>query len=354
MKSELAAQEQEARQVILPSFLLAGALRRTGPNTILRRMQDLKGREFELVRWRSGPPIADRMVQLVLTAMRAHARTGLRGTDNAFDLLQLSEPPGSASVVPAVFVEKVHRQSLWATRLKKEDEGVLRQAYRVLLEDFPVTTVQKVGGEQLSTDEGRGQAIAQLSSKFGGEIVELDDKRMGWVLRPTDSGAARVKWTQQWQCKEDATCVGLIASKADPQYGYSGQNDVRVKMSEEMKRVMKEIGGAVSYGFLCPDWAAQRFRTVVPCKGTVDYEWRRTGQAVNLGILFSVLGTKYPAKAIYSFYLSLRILCTKRLKNSANATTMDPCYGPASRMPSHVAGGGTTGTMLQASRQQSS
>ena len=133
-------------------------------------------------------------------------------------------------------------------------------------------------------------------------------KRMGWVLRPTDSGDARVKWTQQWQCKEDATCVGLIASKADPQYGYSDQNDVRVKMSEEKKRVMKETGGAVSYGFLCPDWAAQRFRTVVPCKGTVDYEWRRTGQAVNLGILFYVLGTKYPAKTIYSFYLSLRIL----------------------------------------------
>ena len=77
---------------------------------------------------------------------------------------------------------------------------------------------------------------------------------------------------------------------------------------------------------LKPDWAQQTWRVVAPCRGTMDFQWVRTGVVASLGQLFLVLGTYFTAAEIYQFYRTLRIVAVKRRKQikgqpaSANTT----------------------------------
>ena len=115
---------------------------------------------------------------------------------------------------------------------------------------------------------------------------------------------------------------------------------------ENVKRAARESG--LDARDLRPKWEAQTLRSVVPCEGTEDYEWRRTGQVVTLGTLFMALGKHHSARAIYHFYRTLRIVTTKKLKN---AVLDDAAPGSASARVAGLAG--TAGTMLQPSRMKS-
>ena len=80
----------------------------------------------------------------------------------------------------------------------------------------------------------------------------------------------------------------------------------------------------------------------MPCVGTKEYEWRRSGQVVTFGDLVKLLGKKRSIRAIYHFFRTLRIVATKRPHDSV-------LVGAASGSANvRVAGlTGTTGTTLQ-------
>ena len=80
----------------------------------------------------------------------------------------------------------------------------------------------------------------------------------------------------------------------------------------------------------------------MPCVGTKDYEWRRSGQVVTFGDLVKLLGKKRSIRAIYHFFRTLRIVATKRPHDSV---LVGATSGSANV---RVAGlTGTTGTTLQ-------
>ena len=196
------------------------------------------------------------------------------------------------------------------------------------------------------TDLGRARSVVQLVSKHSGEIVEFDHTKMGWMLHrlvpPGSASGPSVEWNQQWNCKEDGSPT--FDAPKDTEYGYTRVPDSITKMSEDIQRVLNSsyhelIAIQDEVDPLLPHWEAQRLRTVVPCVGTQAYEWRRTGQVVTLGTLFMALGKRYSAAAIYYFYRTLRIVATKKPKNTSRKAAA-PGYASA-----HVGRPvGTTGT----------
>ena len=78
---------------------------------------------------------------------------------------------------------------------------------------------------------------------------------------------------------------------------------------------------------LRPNWREQWNRLQVPCMGTNDYMWFRTGEVTTLGELFLALGREYTAASIYAFFRTLRVVVVKRRKGksykpgSASAST---------------------------------
>ena len=63
-----------------------------------------------------------------------------------------------------------------------------------------------------------------------------------------------------------------------------------------------------------PDWDAQVIRVRIPCRGNINFEWRRSGLVVSLGELMQALGKDFTAKQVYYFYHTLRIVAMKRQK----------------------------------------
>ena len=111
--------------------------------------------------------------------------------------------PGSASATPEGFVRQAHTRSLQVTTLKDPGQAARREEYAKLLERFPFTVAKKVGDLQLTTPEGRAQAVAQLVNKHSGELVELDRSRAAWILRPVVPGSASTIDGDQWLCRAD-------------------------------------------------------------------------------------------------------------------------------------------------------
>ena len=191
---------------------------------------------------------------------------------------------------------------------------------------------------------------------------------------PPGSASGFEQWSQQWYCKQDGECVD---KEKDSEYGFPITDDALLRISEEVKRVVidterRKTCQEIATEEFCetqypqkweaedsqrtiyyPKWKAQRLRTVVPCAGTEEYEWRRTGQVVTLGVFSMALGSKYSVKSIYHFYRTLCIVTVKRAKNATlnkhrtpgSASVMEPGAFP---MRCRV---GTTGTILQPSRQ---
>ena len=111
-------------------------------------------------------------------------------------------------------------------------------------------------------------------------------------------------------------------------------------MNIEVRRVLQEpmAKSRLSAAQLASDFQQQHLRVIVPCAGTTEYEWRRTGVVVTLGELFILLGEKWAAAAIYYFYRTLRIVALKRRKNSSAGA---PASGRAT---------GLTGSEFQAAK----
>ena len=96
---------QDARQEMLPSSLQPTVHSWTPESDAFRQMQAMKAREVEHVRWRAArPAVRDPELQCVEHAMRTAAR---RVIQTRVDLAELSGSPGSASVHPATFLNRM-------------------------------------------------------------------------------------------------------------------------------------------------------------------------------------------------------------------------------------------------------
>ena len=99
--------------------------------------------------------------------------------------------------------------------LKLKNDAALREKYSALLFDIPHISVQKVGEAQLETPEGQAKAIRQLIGKHGGELVELDRRRVNWTLESVPPGSAGDKVSEQWYCRP----LGVKAGERDLDFG---------------------------------------------------------------------------------------------------------------------------------------
>ena len=97
--------EKYSLQEMLPPFLQPTEKRWTATCPALRKVQEMKAREVEHVRWRAArPAVRDPELQCVEHAMRTAAR---RVIQTRVDLAELSGSPGSASVHPATFLNRM-------------------------------------------------------------------------------------------------------------------------------------------------------------------------------------------------------------------------------------------------------
>ena len=175
------------------------------PSTTLLDMQAMKGRAVEHVRFRIVGEFADVSRLAVQLVMRQEAFKYLKDHSASFDtkVLFSESPPGSARQISAVmgpqaFVKAAHTRSLQVTRFKDVREQSLRDEYKELLSEFPASTLEKVGKEQMKSPLGRGRAVSQLVSLHAGEVVEVDPSRTTWHLRRKPCSSTVWREDGQW------------------------------------------------------------------------------------------------------------------------------------------------------------
>ena len=96
---------QDARLNLLPAYLQPKEQSWTPESEAFREMQAMKSREVEHVRWRAArPAVRDPELQCVEHATRTAARRGIQAR---VDIAELSGSPGSASVHPATFLNRM-------------------------------------------------------------------------------------------------------------------------------------------------------------------------------------------------------------------------------------------------------
>ena len=189
--------------------------------------------------------------------------------------------PGFASATPAGFVKQAHQHSLQVTIFKDPGQHARRQEYAKLLEQFPFSTANKFGDLQLTTPEGRGQAVGQLVNKHSGEVVELDRMRASWVLLPVVPGSASAFDGDQWLCRAD----GKEADTREFEFGApapEGQPfNVALSMESELKRIAA-LEPDLRSADLAPHWPGGSAGRAV--HGT----WKEVDSSSHLSILPNV------------------------------------------------------------------
>ena len=250
-----------------------------------------------------------------------------------------SASPDFRPMEPQQFIEAAHKRSLQVAIFKKDNQVNLREQYKMLLSDFPRTTVHKVGDSQMDTLVGRGRALTQLVSLHSGEVVELDQTRTRWHLRPKSAPCSSSSdWNSpQWHCCENGVPVGTPKVRLDrDEYGRSAVSDMNEDIVDQAKIAANTLDLAPDHFF--PAWEDQTNRVLVPCKGADEWQWHRAGPVITLGELFMALGKNYTAAVIYSFYRTCRLVVLKKGKQAQRSCGTPSCASVT----------GTTGSALQA------
>ncbi|CAK0799542.1 unnamed protein product [Prorocentrum cordatum] len=254
--------------------------------------------------------------------------------------------PGSASATQASqslgdFLHAASRRSLQVTAFHskpKPGEPDRRPALR------------KLSRQQLETADGCARAVVQLATGLHkGEVVELDPEQTRWVLveKAPGSASASTGFSAQWFCVAGGQPAGVnLFPHQWPEFGQPRGQIALADIRDQIAGLQGRLGNAdtVDWRTYCPDWVAQRYRCVVPCASTTDYEWVRLGPVVTLGELFVQLGKFFTAKRMCAFFRTLRIVALKRDKLSTNEAP-----GSASAVPGPTTGG-VAGGPLQAHR----
>jgi hypothetical protein len=103
---------------------------------------------------------------------------------------------------------------------------------------------------------------------------------------------------------------------------------------------------------LLPDWSAQRFRILCPCKNNSRYIWVRSSNVISLGELFSQLSDTFDAASIYYLYLHFAIVAVKRWKGKKRHQLPDDGHDGRQALPAQpsltgMAAAGLSGASLQ-------
>ena len=143
------------RSDMFPEFLQPNTcLDRLGISEAMRRMQAMKEREVEFVRWRSSTTKADdpRIRAGMMAMQRALRRFVASPNSDVTELGQLEECTISGNTPPAAFLKDMHSRALKVSLLNKEEHHGLRAQYQHLITALPQTAVIKIGEDNLRMD----------------------------------------------------------------------------------------------------------------------------------------------------------------------------------------------------------
>ena len=122
-----------------------------------------------------------------------------------------------------------------------------RWRYRTLLEALPPIVREKVGDEQLGTDEGRVKAIIGLVNKHSGEMVQLKKSHPDWTLEWRD--CASLPLHEQWFCRAN----GAPSTRPDKDFGWPRYPGVELDMDRQITIALERYNSVASVRELRPD-----------------------------------------------------------------------------------------------------
>ncbi|MEE3192584.1 MAG: hypothetical protein VX267_03750, partial [Candidatus Thermoplasmatota archaeon] len=282
-------------------------------------LEELRARALDHVRWRitvdRAPTVEFCSLMDAVTAVVRQSLT-VPGQTCASDLGRLTASVGTYNDCKE-FVEGMHKAALRVT-----DQNTMAKR---LLSRLPDITFAKFGDEVMNSAASKEHAIVSLVSKHAGEVVEPVPAdygtvaTMGWELHKHEPANATARkryryWHAQFYCNE---CGGEARGEIEPiEYGKPVAPEVARDIDQRIED-MARVTGDSPLEFQ-PDWRRQWNRLLVPCGGTVPFEWRRTGQVTTLGQLFLTLGDQWNAAIIYEYYLRLRMVAVKKRKKSGS------------------------------------
>jgi len=300
---------EDAKKEMFPEYLQPRVWQKLGVSKALAKMQAMKGREIEKIRWRSSSAqVPDPQFQCLMHSMKSALWLWCRTKPAGEEMGHLESVLCQGGVKAEDFLVTMNRKSLSVSDLRKKDQQSRRKEYRALLEKLPTIAIKKVEHEQLQTIVGHAQALQQLVNKHTGELVELEESRVAacpwWLVRGTHD---QFQLSEQWFCTSSGQAVGpgeiqkewTPFNSRDPK----ATQQVELEMDNEITRVLSQEPSLASSKKLVPplmqpDWDKQQYRVTVPCVGTDRYCWVRTGAVITLGQLFLILGRSHEAKLI--------------------------------------------------------
>ena len=133
--------------------------------------------------------------------------------------------------------------------------------------------------------------VKELCSRHRGEAIEVC--RSTWTLHAQGPPHADSIHTQL-----------LLGSEVEPASG-GFRNTVIQTMAEFGAQVVFSEGGHR------PDWKNMKSRWITPDCISTAHHWQRSCKVITLSMLFSKLGNRWSARALYDFYMSQRIVVLK-------------------------------------------
>ena len=150
------------------------------------------------------------------------------------------------------------------------------------------------------------QAVRGLLNLHRGEVVEVPTHNTNrWTLACMHGIDMKDAFPEQFQKGPDFRPRKL--NNAD-------NNLIKMLLLKTLlQHRLKERG--IDRNALQPDWKNQKNRLWVPCQGTTEFAWLRSGNVITLGELFHTLHHKYTCREIYQLYLHLDVVAVKWKKD---------------------------------------
>ena len=202
------------------------------------------------------------------------------------------------------FLEACRHRSLEFRNWNKDEEILEHKEY--FFSSLPEKAEEKFRDYIEFSFRGKYQAACGLLDLHRGEVVALPcDMTFPWCLSYVeDDNLIDIGSHRQFDLGPDYR---------PPKFSRSQRNSMR-SMIKDVKRNNLFGQPYTSYKDLRPDWLKQTNRLVVPCSGTTQWVWLRSGRVTTLGELFCYLCQKFTCRQIYYLYLCLDIVAVKQKK----------------------------------------
>jgi hypothetical protein len=212
------------------------------------------------------------------------------------------------------FLEDARKRSVRAIEQWSEDPEILEHKEH-FFSALPLRTEEKFKDFIDDTCASRMIPVLKLIDLHNGEVVEVPTVMTNrWTL-------IYVHGISGFDELPDQFDKGLNF-RVPTLNGYD-RNSIRmsiVKTSLQLKNLEQhDPNSKIGQHDLEPDWEEQWNRLCVPCKGTKEFVWLRSGGVTTLGELFQKLHHKYTCRQIYVLYLHLDIVSVKRKKTQSKS-----------------------------------